>query len=59
MKCVKPGLEPQRCPDAEAHLRILQHLSPTATYRILFDVPKHHLQDVRQESDRTICKAIE
>jgi hypothetical protein len=47
MKYVKPSLDPQRCSDAEAHLQILQHLSPTVTYRILFDVPKHHLQDVR------------
>ncbi|WP_088893518.1 hypothetical protein [Leptolyngbya ohadii] len=31
----------RRRPDAEAHLRILQQLSPSATYRLLFDLPEH------------------
>lgn len=36
--------------DAEAHLRILQQLTPTATYCLIFDVPQpnRHLQEHTQ-----------
>ncbi len=40
----------RRRPDAEAHLRILQQLSPTAIYQILFDVREHPSQDDRPQA---------